>query len=222
MKPLVLIADSQALEESDLFEKLYEAAPAYRKEKVDRFHFDSDKRLSLAAGTLLGIALRECGCDEAELTLCEGEYGKPYFKELPALRFNLSHSGNRALCAVAESDIGCDVELVKEYKEVIAKRFFHPSEIEHLADTPPNRIAREFYRLWTLKESYLKCTGIGLNVQLDSFGILFDGEGRPYLPNGGYFFHEYSPRDGYRYSICVAGDPEEPEFRLMDLKKQGL
>lgn len=60
-------------------------------------------------------------------TAC-GANGKPYFKGHADLYFNLSHSGNFAVCIVAGMPCGIDIEGNRPFKPSVAKRFFSETE----------------------------------------------------------------------------------------------
>lgn len=97
------------------------------------------------------------------------KWGKPYIKELPEVHFSISHSGTWWSCAFAPQEVGLDLQLVQERNlEKLAKRFFHPRELEWLR----GKEAPQFYRLWTYKESYVKYTGKGLLNGLDYFSAV--------------------------------------------------
>ena len=93
---------------------------------------------------------------------------------MPSLEFNLSHTEGMILCAVtAGYPIGVDIEDTTRPAEFLplARRFFHPAEIALLENLPTDQLPRAFYRLWTLKEAYLKAVGAGLTGRLDAFGF---------------------------------------------------
>jgi 4'-phosphopantetheinyl transferase len=85
--------------------------------------------------------------------------GKPYLPDSPSLKFNLSHSGERALVAVAlDVEVGVDVEKIRPMPgwQQIAERFFPPSEAAAL------EAEAGFFPCWTRIEAVLKARGVGL------------------------------------------------------------
>ena len=84
----------------------------------------------------------------------------------------ISHSGNMALCAVSDEEVGCDIELPRGFDPNLARRFFHPTEQEWLFSQPEAEQSTAFFRLWTCKESFLKALGLGLSLPLDSFAVI--------------------------------------------------
>ncbi|HLK63609.1 MAG TPA: 4'-phosphopantetheinyl transferase superfamily protein [Bryobacteraceae bacterium] len=91
--------------------------------------------------------------------------GKPYLPGTPECRFNLSHSHDMALVAVAqEVEVGVDVEWVRSMGDQaqIAERFFPPSEAAAHMEVPLHCRERDFFRRWTRIEAVLKARGVGL------------------------------------------------------------
>ena len=108
------------------------------------------------------------------------ERGKPILPDQSGpdgLRFNLSHSRELTLVAVAVGQvIGVDVEYVRKLdrQDRIVERFFSPEEIEAIKgfSEPERRVA--FFSCWTRKEAYLKAIGAGLGLPLNSFSVSAD------------------------------------------------
>jgi 4'-phosphopantetheinyl transferase len=90
------------------------------------------------------------------------------------LEFNLSHSGDYVLIAVAqEHKVGIDVERIRSDMEFesIANRFFSPNETAELTSLPPKQKTIAFFNCWTRKEAYIKAQGLGLSLPLGSFDV---------------------------------------------------
>lgn len=174
--------------DSAVFKRYYDMLPLFRREKVDRIKTEGGKRLSLGAGLMLMKGLREYGIskNDASGLIKTGENGKPYILSDKKIYFNLSHSGNLSLAVFSDKPVGCDVEYIKdcslrEQNLKIAKRFFNSAEYEYLnsfRDDEKNRYNEEFTKIWVLKESFIKATGKGLAMPLDSFSVLDTDESR--------------------------------------------
>jgi 4'-phosphopantetheinyl transferase len=94
----------------------------------------------------------------APLDFALREKGKPYLASAPEIRFNLAHSREVALVAVAlDVEVGVDIERVRPLAEyaAIAQRYFPEGY------TVPTSV-REFFRHWTRFEALLKAHGAGL------------------------------------------------------------
>lgn len=120
--------------------------------------------------------------------------GKPYFEGNPVY-FNISHSNNKVVAAIFKEPIGIDIEIIRENKEKIAKRFFHEKEWSYLSLVSSENFPGEFTGIWTKKESYIKMTGEGLKRPLDSFNVLEN------LPSR--CFREIDVFKGYKCHICT-------------------
>lgn len=181
---------------------------AARQEKIARQHFEKDRKLSLGAGILLNLGLQEYGLEEQKVRIDYGTLGKPYFPDHPEIHFNLSHSGTIAMAVFADREVGCDVEEEKKPAYQVSKRFFSRPEQDFLAAAENETEQDErFFRIWTLKESFLKVTGEGTHFPLDRFCVHLDGE-KPCLTIGGqpadYILYEYA-LPGYRAAVCLEG-----------------
>lgn len=186
---------------------------------------EEDRKTELAAWLLLYQALKEWGISEEKINAADayyyGEHGKP-MRRNEEVCFNLSHSGKYVLCVVSETEIGCDIEKIKEVKWKLAKRFFSEKEYEFLEEiekqeSPARRTETNetFTRFWVLRESYVKTTGEGLGAALTGldFSDILGQKNSKGKKNGEFleetFFEmEY---DGYRIAICGEKD-SKPEF----------
>lgn len=90
--------------------------------------------------------------------------GKPAFRELPEVRFNLSHCKGLAAVLLSPYECGVDVEGIRSVREGVVRRVFSEAEQERMrrAEDP----ALLFTRLWTLKEAYVKAIGIGISYPM--------------------------------------------------------
>jgi len=154
-----------------------------RREKVASLRFPSDKKLSAAAYLLLRLALREQYGIEGPAVFGFGANGKPFLRDHPGVRFNLSHCRAAAACVVADSETGVDVQHIGPVKDNLARRVLTAKEYEAFneADDP----AWFFCGIWTVKESYLKKTGQGIGVDLTALAAA-DVEERTQFQGAGY------------------------------------
>ncbi|PYE48916.1 4'-phosphopantetheinyl transferase superfamily protein [Paenibacillus barcinonensis] len=151
-----------------------------RRAQAARFVHQADAYRSVLGEVLTRITLSELtGVPAKELSFSRNAYGKPCLVHNPHVPFNVSHSGDWiALIAGGTAEVGVDVEKIAPIDLQIAERFFSPQENAYLAAMPADQQNHTFYRLWTLKESYIKAIGTGLSLPLDSFAILPKGLGQ--------------------------------------------
>ena len=216
----IYIADISVLRRRTVFSRLYEGMSEARRRRIDRFRFPKDRCRSLGAGVLLRKALSDAGVDEAVFVY--GEHGKPRLAGDPGVHFNLSHAGDRAMCVISTHRVGCDVERIGRRGTEVAERFFAPEEYARIQAAPESERGALFTRLWALKESFLKVTGLGLTLPLSAFAIDVDGDRvtiRQDVDNNDYRFFELETGDEYQYAVCEQnGEDTPPELEWVDLE----
>ncbi len=180
----VYIADLTGLEES--YEEKVNILHQARTDKLNTYKMPADRVRSLGAGLLLEKGLEDylqvcIPRDEQGRYIIEyayGSQGKPYLKDYPDIYFSLSHSGNMAVLALSDGEVGIDVQENRGYSERLAKRFYHEYEMKMLEKQDSvSECEKLFYQIWTGKEAYIKYTGKGIGQDLRSFYVDIPNEG---------------------------------------------
>lgn len=146
-------------------------------ERAARFHFERDRQHFKASRSALRTILgRYLNLPPESLEFAQTEYGKPFLTNLEAagVLFNLSHSGEIALIAIArEREVGVDVEFMRAdfATNEVAEHFFSMAEIYTLSGLEPHLRTQAFFKCWTRKEAYVKARGEGLSMPLDVFDV---------------------------------------------------
>ena len=144
-------------------------------ERANRFATPALRELFIVAhGQTREILAGLLGTKPEDLRFVYGREGKPCLPELAALalEFNLTHTSDRALLAVARGRrVGVDLERLRPMPDALdlATRYFHPKEIQALCQQDPVTRAAAFLSAWTRKESYVKAVGGGLSLPLSDF-----------------------------------------------------
>ena len=169
------------------------------------------RRFVAARAGLRSILGAHLTLDPRRLAFVLNEFGKPALGGAPATHFNLSHSGGRAILAVCDHvELGCDLEQVRPIDHLgLARRYFHAAEVAAIEDAPdaPSQ-ALAFFRIWTLKEAFVKALGIGLSIPLDGFAVSIAGS-TPALtlnPRGtgeAWWLHQAVLPDGYCRALAA-------------------
>ncbi|MET3492980.1 4'-phosphopantetheinyl transferase family protein [Variovorax boronicumulans] len=165
--------------------------------KHDRFHFARDRHRYLLTRALVRSVLSRYAPVSAQAwRFAEGRFGRPRIEaplvhETRGLDFNLSHTDGLIVMALARNiELGVDAENTSRKAALdVADHFFSPHESAALNALPPALQAERFFQLWTLKESYIKARGMGLQIPLDSFSFALDGS------SDGIEFALADPRD---------------------------
>ena len=133
------------------------------------------QRFVAARGMLRQILSIYLAIPPEQIQLAYGEHKKPHLNNTHAspIQFNLTHSGDVALYAIAHSiPVGIDIEKTETtYNPDIAKRYFSPTENAAIAKLPKNEQAKAFYTIWSRKEALIKAIGKGLTMPLTSFSV---------------------------------------------------
>lgn len=186
------------VEDLDLAES-YWLLPLHRREKMDRFRFDKDKRLSCGAYLLLRKLLDGMGITNPAFKL--EKYGKACISNHENIHFNLSHSNKLVACAISDMEVGVDVEYIDPGIDLnIAKNYFFNTEYDGIIKSP--NPSEEFFKYWVLKESYMKYTGLGFNLSLDSFEIIISDDIKLKNDKNNLEFSLFDIND---YKLAVAG-----------------
>lgn len=112
---------------------------------------------------------------EIESYLLRKKNGKPYLKDYPEIFFNISHCPGLVVCAFHSRPIGADCELPDRFAPILLEKILSSSEQElfHMYRIDPRQEEEYFFRFWTLKEAYVKYSGIGVDTDLTAFSFFF-------------------------------------------------
>ncbi|KAL1439587.1 hypothetical protein MTO96_010066 [Rhipicephalus appendiculatus] len=150
------------------------------KERIQKFVFTKDAKASMIGRLLLRKCISELrGVPYQDINFSRNEHNRPILMQPQRtgqpFDFNVSHQGDYAVLAAADyPSVGVDVmkteysggKTIEEFFAVM-KRQFTPKEWSFIEQpgTESDLLGR-FYRLWCLKESFVKATGAGLTVDL--------------------------------------------------------
>jgi 4'-phosphopantetheinyl transferase len=195
----VYVANFSALPDPKDRKELMATLNQERRLRIAKAANEKIRRQCLASALLLQSVLRSKGLDPNTVTV--NRYGKP---EIEGICFNISHSGNLVVCAVSDQPIGCDIEKLREAPRKVSDRFFCEREKKYLNQFEGMNFDREFFRLWTMKEAYVKLTGEGLRVPFSSFEMSM-GEEIQITRSGervACFIKEYAIPE-YKLTVCA-------------------
>ena len=192
------------------------------KTRANRFRFADDRRRFIVArGTLRHLLGRQFAQAPNTIEFCYSEYGKPFTAARLSTRlsaeggsdgdfhFNLSHSGEIALCALGhDRNVGVDIEKLKPIKSLdgMMERCFLATEQSQIknADNP----SHAFLQRWTCKEAYLKAIGLGLTQSMQTVEVQLTPPQFVCVPQDcaeGWHLELISVPDDYVGAVVIAG-----------------
>jgi 4'-phosphopantetheinyl transferase len=128
----------------------------------------SADQFTISRGILRTLLAGYLSSRPGQMVFSYGTYGKP---ELTGdlhgkLKFNVSHSGNLAIFAIANGvDVGVDIEEIHAISDLegTAAMILSAYELTEFKLLPPDRKLERFFTIWTCKEAILKAFGSGFN-----------------------------------------------------------
>ena len=140
-----------------------------RQEKILRYKFTADRNRTIWAELLArSIVAKKLSRAIEEIQIERDRNGKPYVVD-SNLEISLAHSKNWAACSVGEVPSGVDVEEDFADALAVAKNFFTAQEFSQLCKLDGQAQAKKFLSIWTIKESFAKYTGRGID---DTFAAI--------------------------------------------------
>ena len=197
----VVVADVELLMEEQMFTRMLMSVSPERQQKARRYKFPKGKALSLGAALALDKLLQRRGLRERDQRYIEGKHGKPSLADHPEIHFSISHSSHFVACAMADCEIGIDIQHLVKVNEPLMRRVLSDEELEMVMAQQGEERQMLFARLWALKEAYLKAVGTGITDDFPSFSLEND---RPRLVNrqGFFLFREFDFPEG-KGALCV-------------------
>jgi 4'-phosphopantetheinyl transferase len=180
------------------------------------FELDNDKALHKknlrnSVYKVLSDSLKEQNIEFNRESVYYGEHGKPYLNESD-LFFNISHCNGLAVCAVEPFETGVDAENIRKYPSGALKRAFSEREKEIvLSHENPDEM---FFRIWTLKESFVKAIGIGVSYPLNTAEFIISGNEIISVGSDGYSFVQFMINHEFVCSLCVKKKAENKTFEI--------
>lgn len=210
--PSIVICQWPSLDQTLLsnFEALLDN---HERKRLAHYRFEADQQRFLVGRGLLKTALSfiEPSLNPKDWHI-RTDKNKPYIDQ--NIDFSISHSGDWVVVGLSRHTIGIDVEEHKTRTDIlgIAKRYFTKEEYHYLNTSKQQ--TQDFFTLWTLKEAYLKATGVGLNHGLDNAG--FDLEKtQSFLP--GQWTSQTAALDA-QHQLSIVMHPVERSINTIEFK----
>ncbi|MCM1132453.1 MAG: 4'-phosphopantetheinyl transferase superfamily protein [Ruminococcus flavefaciens] len=138
----------------------------------------------------------------ADTAIAKNKYGKPSLADFPDVKYNISHADGICACIISKYECGIDCESVREYRPLAMKRAFSEDEKNTVLSAVEAERDMLFFRLWTLKEAYIKAVGMGLSFPMNQANFSFEGN-KIHSNITDCRFRQYILRDGkFIVAVC--------------------
>lgn len=193
-----------------LLDRYLKAFPEDFQQNILKYRRWQDAQLSLLGRVLLNLGLKSC-YEIDEVQIMKSPNHKPYLKDQP-LHFNISHSNELVVCAIAEFPIGIDVEFIDQTMNYLDFQFQMTQQEFDKINCSQNQIG-DFFSYWTQKESVMKAHGGGMMIPLDSFEIINEE-----CEIEGEKFFTKKIRIDENYQACIASNDKNIKSTVPFLK----
>ena len=199
------------------------------RDRAERFRVMTSRNQHIVGRGMARRLLSQPTDDPSEICFAEEVHGKPYVVRPDTAKqpFNIAHTDGLVVCGVgnrAHELVGVDVErLGRRTDPALADRFFSQPEIDFLNNKPNEDARRDaFLRIWTLKESFIKAIGTGLQTPLADFAFTEIDSDCPRInllnpeleSDLNWQFFSIRPREGFVGAVAVACTKRETDIQI--------
>lgn len=207
--------------------ELHKLLSSDEQDRAQRMKFRQPQQTFIITRAVLRLIVgRYIHAEAQSLRFSQGPHGKPFLIHptlTPPIFFNLSHSHQLALLAFAlNREVGIDLEYKhreRNYPSLI-NRVCSDQEKSILASLAPSQQNYGFLTCWTRKEAYVKGTGKGLTIPLNSITVSRPPSTRvPLLQldddnqeSSRWTMHDIQIDRDYTAALVVAGHDWHPSY----------
>ncbi|MEM9804807.1 MAG: 4'-phosphopantetheinyl transferase superfamily protein [Cyanobacteria bacterium P01_D01_bin.56] len=184
--------------------------------RLHRYRFEKDQRkFAVARSTLRQILGNYTQTNPGDVVFDYSARGKPSLRHNQrGLQFNLSHSGEYALCGVAQEPLGVDIEQLRfmDRLDGLIERCLAPSEQRTLSNLPEADKSTAFLEYWTCKEAYLKATGQGISESLTAIEVELAPTPKLKVSGNPWYLQMLAATKGYTAAVVTTPNITQTRF----------
>ncbi|MBP2000602.1 4'-phosphopantetheinyl transferase [Paenibacillus shirakamiensis] len=223
---IIIVRMTRSIPDMQFQELCLEVSPK-RQQRILRFVYKKDAERSLLSELIVRYVIEQnLGLTGVQVSFGEGAYGKPFLMGHEDFQYSISHSGDYVVCAFDTEPVGLDIEQIGSNQMDIAARYYTVLENQYLQEEgiAEEEQLRRFYEIWSLKESYMKATGQGLSMPLESFSVYKDVDSGEFrciseADPKPWYLRQYPVDDQYCMALCsthVIQDEQVEQWDMMD------
>ena len=183
--------------------------PSEEKERAASLTPIAERRFVVARGILRTLLSGFTGTAAAKLRFRYGNSGKPFLVDGDHIHFNITHSADLGLFAVApDRSVGVDVENERPVRRLldVAQRFMSDDELRALVNTAADERDAAFLRSWVVREARLKAEGKGVWSGSDHTDPRPNLTHKLFTPRPGYIAAVAAENSDWRLYTCAMKD----------------
>lgn len=192
-----------------------------RQQKILLYRREIDQIASLFSELLLRYILETIYLlDRNKIEIFSLPNHKPYLLNCNDIYFSISHSGNKIALSICDTENGIDIQQIEFIDNATICLSCSREELSFLQAVPTETMLHHFFRLWTMKECYVKALGDGFIRNPNEISIpIRDKYPSQFKIDHQNIITEYVMSDEYYLSVCTLSDiqPLEPVNKNIDL-----
>lgn len=162
-----------------------------------------DEQRKIAQCLLHDSLMQEYCIDIQPDDIIENAWGKGFLRNHRDVFFNISHCSGGIALSISSLRTGVDIERARPFSLAAARKVLAEDEMSQVlnADNPE----QEFFKFWTLKESYTKAVGTGLSYPLNKIHFTIDQNSDIECNMKGCMFSLYENDLKFITAVCHLG-----------------
>ena len=161
--------------------------------------------------------MQEYSIDIQPDSIIENAWGKSFLRNHPDVFYNISHCSGGIALSISSLRTGIDIEKIRPFSLAAARKVLTEEELRQVFDS--ENPERDFFRFWTLKESYTKAVGTGLSYPLNKIQFMLDKNSDIKCNKKGCIFSLFENDLKFVIAVCYLGNvdrlKEKVNYRLL-------
>lgn len=212
IKVIVCKKNSRLFDNNNFLEKAFRIVSDEEKERFRLYRNEEDAENYIVGKYLLRTELEKItGIKAEKLSFSNDLYGRPYLMNPidGKLDFNVSHSNKYVTLAInTNGRIGIDIEKNGLLDLEIMGETLNDKDLDFIGNRGDNKGSLgRFYKLWTLKESFVKALGCGLRYPVKRLSFDFNESGSIHMEGNNdsdkWKFETFEIDGQYQLSVCI-------------------
>jgi 4'-phosphopantetheinyl transferase len=171
-----------------------------------------DEQQKMSRQLLQAGLMKEHDIDPDTCEIIRNAWGKPLLKDRKDVHFNISHCRGGVALSIAGCQTGIDIEKARPFAMTTARKILSDDELRTVLDSDQPEL--DFFRFWTLKESYVKAVGTGVLFPLQNIRFTVGPDQQIQSNRKGCLFCLLENNLGYVAAVCYLHTSERMKEKV--------